>query len=132
MAPQPDTIQLDKTTVIMARGSAAGRQVNEAHKDSPFPDYATRLAFYWFYVGGLAVEQGLKEADEFGLFILGAQTAAPERPHTHDPYRTGDHLYTGEHLRDHLVSDHGEDADTLASLTDHELLRAHYPHHRGQ
>lgn len=127
-----DTIHLGKDTITMAKGSAAGRRVNEAHKNSPFPDHDTRLAYYWFYVGGLAVEDGLKEPDEFGLFILGAQTAAPERPHTHDPYRTGDHLYTGDHLRGHLVSDHNEDADRLAAMTDHELLRAHYPHHRGQ
>lgn len=74
----PGQIRLGSGTVLMAKGTQAGRKVIEAHENSPFPDFDTRLKMFWFYVGALAAgEYRITESEEFGAFIMGAAIVAP-------------------------------------------------------
>jgi hypothetical protein len=62
-------------------GVAAAAQINEAHAEQPGMaqlDDAGRSRLFWFYAGGLAVEKGLTEPDQFAQFIAGASTRSPE------------------------------------------------------
>ncbi len=71
------TISVDGQPFFM--GVAAAVKVNEAHADVVDQlDAAGRSRLFWFYVGGLAVEQGLTEPDQFAQFIAGASTRSPE------------------------------------------------------
>lgn len=79
--PKRGTIQLDPHTVKFHQGAAAASRVIEAHSDTEFPTFGSRLSAFWFYVGALAAgEYGCESSDEFGAFMLGAATRKPEEP----------------------------------------------------
>lgn len=73
------TIPLDAKTQHFYQGVAAGNDVTEAHEPVEWPSFEAQRDLYWFYVGGMAVEAGLTEPDEFADFIRGAVLRAPVR-----------------------------------------------------
>lgn len=76
-------IKLDPKTTRFHKGVAAGNKVREGHGDLDAP-FEVKLGLYWFYVGALAGEMGLKTQEELYDFMQGASVRQPERPEPED------------------------------------------------
>lgn len=71
-------IPLSPRTKRFMQGAQAAQKVLDAHKDAEFPDAQVRSNVFWFYVGALAAgEYEITEQDDFGDFVMGAATRAP-------------------------------------------------------
>jgi hypothetical protein len=72
------TIEMSDATKRFYQGVASATEVQEAHKDVPFPDFQTRDRMFWFYVGVMAAgEHGCRTETDLTNFVQGVATRAP-------------------------------------------------------
>lgn len=72
-----ETIEMDNTTKRFYQGVAAAAKVSVAHDEIEFPDRDTQVAYFWFYVGVFAGNQGCTTQDDFVPFLNGASVRQP-------------------------------------------------------
>lgn len=81
MTQGPKTIPMSESTKRFYQGVATASEVLKAHEDTEFPDHQTRLSYFFFYAGAMAVdEHHCHTSEDFSNFLLGLATRVPQPP----------------------------------------------------
>lgn len=90
------TVPMDMKTKRFFQGANAANRVLDEHQAVSFPDQASRVVLFWFYVGVLAAapdEFACTTQEDFASFLLGATTRAPSLDEDDDTSPTLTTLY---------------------------------------